>query len=974
MKTLREFYQEHQGKVSDKWSLYLDEYDRVFQPYRDQPVRLLEIGIQNGGSLEIWSQYFPRAEALVGCDINEKCKALEYGDDRISVIVENANNDSAEQAILAESPTFDIIIDDGSHTSGDIVHSFSRYFPHLNEGGVFVAEDLHCSYWQEFGGGLFDPYSSISFFKHLADLVNFEHWGVDKDRSELLDLFADKYQVRFEEAQLGSIHSVEFINSMCVIKKCATEANTLGQRHIKGVDAYVVELQEAFSNSFITTSIRPDQHGNPLSNTVLHPAQELDLLRLDLAKAKDDLAIAAKQIAKSEELLRERNSQVAAIESELSEKKSIISDLLLSTSWKVTAPLRLMMMLLRKPVRVIRLCFSAVTLAGGAGPAFAKARRLWKENGFQGLLRGYHYVATRSTNSGHLGRNNYAEWVRQYDSYSESDLLKIKDEIDQWDEKPLISIVMPVYNPNLEWFRQAVSSVMDQPYGNWELCIADDKSTNPGIHDFLKKLRAEDPRVKVFLRETNGHISKASNSALSMAEGDWIALMDQDDLLAKTALYWVARSIRENPDGKLFYSDEDKVDEVGVRSRPYFKCDWNKYLFYSHNLITHLGVYSADIVTEIGGFRGGVDGAQDYDLALRFIERVPESSIVHIPRILYHWRSHENSTASGIEAKSYAIAAGQKAISDHFERVGISATVLPADCGYRVKYCLPEIPPSVSIIVPTRNGLEFLKPCIESIYEKTDYDNYEIIIVDNGSDDAQCIEYLKSLEAASNRVRVLRDDRPFNYSSLNNYAVGHAKGDILLLLNNDVEVIEKDWLGEMVSIACQPDVGAVGAKLLYSDETIQHAGVVLGLGSAAGHVHQHFHRNDPGYSGRLSLINQYSAVTAACLAVRKESYEKVEGLDEREFAVAYNDVDFCLKLADCGLKNVYTPYAVLFHHESKSRGYEDTPEKVKRFENEKSALQRKWLKYIDYDPCYNPNLTADHGDFSLGWPPRVKNR
>lgn len=962
MKTLRQFYHEHEGKVSDKWNLYLDEYDRLFQPYRDKAVRLLEIGVQNGGSLDVWSKYFSEADALVGCDINEKCKALEYEDKRISVIVNDANSEEAEKAILAKSPSFDVVIDDGSHTSEDIVQSFARYFPHLSEGGVYVAEDLHCSYWQEFGGGLFDPHSSISFFKHLSDLVNYEHWGIKKERSDLLDLFSQKYGVYLDESELASIHSVEFVNSMCVVKKCSPNANILGERHIVGFEAAVVEGQKSLSGSYIAES---EQSQNPNSNNAVHPALELEQLKRDLPGLQHKLEVS------SAELEGARN-KTQVLESQLGEQAQTIYALINSTSWQLTAPLRLVGKICKKPIRLVKMMLAALSLAGGFRPALRKALNLWKKEKWSGLLRGYHYVATRSDASEGFDRNNYSKWISQFDALDKKARSQIAEDIQSFTSKPLLSIVMPVYNANVTWLDEAIESVRGQLYENWELCIADDHSTNPELLRYLKEKQAKDPRIKVVFREENGHISAASNSALEVASGDWVLLLDQDDLLSEQAFYWVVRAIHENPDSKLLYSDEDKINESGVRHNPYFKSDWNRSLFYSQNMICHLGVYSREIVDRIGGFREGFEGAQDHDLALRFIECVADHEIVHIPRVLYHWRVHPQSTAGGADAKPYAVIAGERAIQEHLDRSNINADVSSDAYGYRVKYRLPDALPRVSLVIPTRNGLDLVRTCIESIISKTTYPDFEIILVDNGSDDPECLRYFSDIEEKYDCVRVKRDDRPFNYSALNNSAVEEATGEIIGLVNNDIEVIEPDWLSEMVSIAIQPDVGAVGAKLLYPDNRVQHAGVVIGLGGVAGHGHLKYHSDDPGYFSRLNVISEYSAVTAACLLVKKADFERVGGLNEENLSIAFNDVDLCLKLKNLGLRNIWTPYALLYHHESATRGYEDNPEKVARFNREAQYMRDTWGEYIAHDPCYSPNLTLTASDFSLAWPPRLQ--
>ena len=541
---------------------------------------------------------------------------------------------------------------------------------------------------------------------------------------------------------------------------------------------------------------------------------------------------------------------------------------------------------------------------------------------------------------------------------------------DAFENNPLLSIVMPVFNPNRVLLEAALASVYAQSYPHWELCIADDASTYIDIAPLLQKHAHADARVKVHARVVNGHISAASNSALALAHGDWIVLLDHDDLLDPHALLWIVDAINKQPECRMIYSDEDKTDETGERSDPYFKPEWNQDLFYSQNMFSHLGVYHADLVRAVGGFRVGYEGSQDYDLALRCIERIKPSQIHHIPRVLYHWRMHAQSTAQSINAKPYAMLAGARALNDHFSRTGVDALADSVGYGYRVRYALPAVLPLVSLIIPTRNGLKLLRQCVQSILNKTTYANFEILIVDNGSNDAATLRYLKGL-SADNRIRVLRDDRPFNYSQLNNTAVLQARGDVLGLVNNDIEVISPDWLTEMVSHAVRPGVGAVGARLWYADNTLQHAGVVLGLEGFAGHVHRYLPRGNVGYCGRAALTQSFSAVTGACLVVKKSSYLQVGGLNETDLAVACNDIDFCLKLLKAGYRNLWTPWADLYHHESSTRGFDDTPEKLARSKKEVAYMWQHWGDMLRNDPAYSPNLTLDASDFGLAWPPRL---
>jgi glycosyltransferase involved in cell wall biosynthesis len=564
---------------------------------------------------------------------------------------------------------------------------------------------------------------------------------------------------------------------------------------------------------------------------------------------------------------------------------------------------------------------------------------------------------------------SYSDWIKEFNISANETHINMRNYFFK-NNIPIISVVIASYPDSAEKLESVIASIQSQSYFNWELCIADDASTDPEIRVLLERHAKEDQRIKLVFHEQNGHISASSNSALALAQGEWIVLLDHDDILAEDALFRVVEAINSNSDCRMIYSDEDKIDEAGVRSDHYFKCDWNQDLFYSQNMFSHLGVYRADLVREVGGFREGLEGSQDYDLALRCIERIAPGQIHHIPRVLYHWRMHADSTAHSSDAKPYAMVAGERALNEHFERIGVDARAEPVGYGYRVRYALPESLPLVSLIIPTRNGLKLLRQCMESIFEKTTYPHYEVMIVDNGSDDPAALRYLKML-ALDTRVRVLRDDRPFNYSALNNAAVALARGEIVGLLNNDVEVINGDWLSEMVSHALRPEVGAVGARLWYADDTLQHAGVVLGIHGIAGHVHRFLPRGDVGYCGRASLIQSFSAVTGACLVVRKSIYQAVGGLNEIELQVACNDIDFCLKLREAGYRNIWTPYAELYHHESASRGFDDTPEKQARSAKENAYMRQRWGDLLLNDPAYSPNLTLDAEDFGLAWPPRV---
>ncbi len=558
----------------------------------------------------------------------------------------------------------------------------------------------------------------------------------------------------------------------------------------------------------------------------------------------------------------------------------------------------------------------------------------------------------------------YQRWFKQnYPQPEDYDI--IKSQVLALDYQPTISVIVPVYNPEGHFLQQAIESVVEQIYPNWELCLADDCSTKPYVKSVLDEYSQKDKRIKVVYRDQNGHISEASNSALEIASGEYIALLDHDDLLAPHALAEVVKLLNQHPEADFIYSDEDKVNEQNVHQDPFFKPDWCPDSFLARMYTCHLGVYRRSLVTEVGNFRVGFEGSQDYDLVLRVTEKTDK--IFHIPNVLYHWRIHLESTAAESEAKPYATEAAQKAISEAIARRGEpgKVTTHPVFAGvYTVRYDIKEYK-LVSIIIPTKDLADTLDICLKSIFAQTTYPNYEVVVIDNGSTKAEtfkCFEYWQQQQPE--RFKCYTYNIPFNYSQINNYAVEQAVGDYLLFLNNDTEVITPDWIEALVEQAQRKSIGAVGSLLLYPDDTVQHAGVVLGIGGVAGHSHKNFPVTEPGYISRLISTNNYSAVTAACLMCRREVFEEVGGF-ETKLAVAFNDVDFCLKMVSRGYRNIYLPHVVLYHYESKSRGYENTPAKQARFAREINYMKQTWGHICDRDPCYNPNLTQSYEDYSL---------
>ena len=1085
MKSLYQLYREHDGKVSDKWTHYLRVYDRLFAPLRNRSLTILEIGVQNGGSLEIWAKYFPAASVLVGCDINPDCQKLEYDDPRIKLIVGDANADDIERQISSVADAYDIIIDDGSHLSSDIVRSFVRYFPKLKPDGIYVAEDMHCSYWREYLGGLYSPYSSMAFFKRLADIINHEHWGTPKSISTVCPGLCRRYSVDLDAAVCATVGTIEFSNSMVVVQRCAADRGMLGKRVVAGKSAAIEPSPLDFDRAYGSV---PCQQSNQWAMLKSPPEEQWDYLdeyvmalKEQVSNQNKELDDARREGADSEARFRGLSARVDAMEA--------------SISWKLTAPLRFLgrqlgrlvsrddgLSFVRLPLEALAILTSPLFDIGYyrasypvPGPAWL-ARfhflttgcrlgynpnplfdikyyldmnpeiRVARWNPFAHYLRcgarqgrrphplvalqprqqdtgrqgngecpiAHFYrevLGETRTAAGHMKRlfdtfglerdvgedegelglrwleetirsrlasrpdtvepNDYQTWVTWYRTITPTMRRIIKLAVSRMEQPPLISVVMPTFNSNPDWLEQAICSVCNQLYPHWELCIADDASTDARVAALLGKYSARDRRIKVAFRETNGHIAECSNSALALATGDWIVLLDHDDVLAEDALYQVAKGIGQNPDVEMIYSDEDKVDEKGNTFAAYFKPDWNLDLFYSQNCFSHLGCYKKSLVEQAGGFRAGYEGSQDYDLALRCLAFVRSGQIRHIPAVLYHWRVHQESTACDASAKPYAMKAGEKALNDHFQRQNIRGKVALQEFGYRASYEMPHPIPLVSIIIPVHNGYPLFRKCIESLLNETSYLHYELIIIDNQSDDPLLLSYLHELSGQKNTT-ILFDDRPFNFSALNNLAVKRAHGEYVALVNSDTEIISADWLVEMVSVASQPGVGAVGARLLYPDQRLQHGGLVLGLGGGvAGHVHKGFARCDPGYFGRAALRHSVSAVTGACLVVKRALYDEVGGLDEVHLPVSYNDVDFCLKVKSRGYRNVWTPYAELIHHESASRGYECSQEKLDRLKREAEWMKSRWGEWLLNDTCYSPNLSLDYENCSLAWPPRT---
>lgn len=587
---------------------------------------------------------------------------------------------------------------------------------------------------------------------------------------------------------------------------------------------------------------------------------------------------------------------------------------------------------------------------------FQKTLRYWKNYGLKNTIK---KVCQKL--SGQRDYGNYEDFLKKY-GVKEEELARQRQEV--FENGPCFSIAVPLYQTKEKYLGEMIESVQAQTYTNWELCLADGSGREHSLQPVVGEYIAKDKRIKYCLLDSNEGIAGNTNEALKMADGDFVVLTDHDDLLSPEALYQCAKAVQKEPQTDVIYSDEDKVDMSGKKFfEPHFKSDYNIDLLCTMNYICHLFVVRKDVMERAGLFESCYDGAQDHDFILRCTEKAEH--IVHIPKVLYHWRCHAQSTSENPESKLYAFENGCKAVKAHYDRIGIPAEVEqgPFYGMYRTHYLWKE-QPLVSILIPNKDHVTDLKKCMDSIEEKSTYRNFEFIIVENNSTEEETFAYYKEIEKRDN-VRVLYYKEDFNYSRINNFGAKEANGEYVLLLNNDTEMIEPDSIKEMLDVCMRPDVGIVGAKLIFEDNTIQHAGVIIGFGGVAGHAFIGQDRDDNGYFSRIISVQDLSAVTAACLMVRRSVFDEVEGLNE-EFKVAFNDIDFCLKVRKAGYLVVYNPYAQFYHYESKSRGQEDSADKVARFQQETGLFGERWGELLENgDPYYNPNLTLDKADFSL---------
>lgn len=936
MSELLNLYKTHAGKVSDRWLSYLKHYDRLFAPWRDRPLRLLEIGIQNGGSLEIWGGYFPQAQLLVGCDINPLCENLIYEDSRVHVIVGDASSDDTERRITAYSPEWDIVIEDGSHRSGHIIDAFARFFPRVSEGGMFIAEDLHCSYWREFEGGLADPLSSISFFKRLADLVNYEHWGVSLSRSEYFAVFAAHYGCHFDEEALSQVHTVEFVNSQCVVRKREVADNRLGPRFIVGTIEQVSSGAKEYDG---TESRALDQTHNPWSDPKLvnftdgerfvarfgttevsaldnMPKSPLDLEQIrcldeQFAQLLKDLAardLTLKQLA-DEKLIRElenaqkideyraaqldlmatvkaRDEQIAALLVAQSKPSALIGRVIERVANKLL-PQRS----LRRQAVIRMLSFLVSLYRYGLFGALRSPRDVAEDSSLT------HDVVSSSS----LAQpQNFAAWIRAYEP-DEAELSRQRLASAPYNpESPLFSVIVPVYKIPSAVLEVTIASVRNQTWQDWEMCIAYADLDNADNLARLQQLALEEPRLKVRRLDENGGISRNSNAALEIACGEFIVLLDHDDELTPWALHDMAARIASVKDADFLYSDKDSINASGtLRQNPLFKPSWSPEMMFSVNYLTHLNVMRRSIVLAVGGWNPETDGAQDWDIFFRVAEK--SRRIERVPSIHYHWRIIAGSTATGIGAKPYALLGQLRALEMRVQRLGLAASVLPSqDSGYHLLWHL-EARPQVDVIL--HGECSDVASAISQVIEQCEGMLASVTLCWTGLREPPLISNQLASGISFTVVRSPEGDK----TSMIATALATGSAPAVLLLDLAVRRLARHSLRDLAGwVLKHPEIGFSSALVLLDDNTVVEAGRIVGSSGEAQPLFRGMPLRHWGTFGGPLWYRNVSAAGDTAIAFKRDRLQlsKYQGVPWQRAIVA-----ICADVRSTDRRGVVVPHA-----------------------------------------------------------------
>ena len=914
---------------------------------------------------------------LYGSEILEELRT--YHDSRYKGFSQLIQSRFEEALDYFSDGSIDLIHIDGCHTYDAIKHDFKAWLPKMSQRGIVLFHDINVherdfgawKFWEEVaehypcfefkhGYGLGVLAVGVEVPEEVLAFLNMRGQEVvtaTKLYSYLGDKIALVHQLQSRDEQVTELNSTLQARDIQI-----AELNGALQAR----DTQITELNGALqARDTQITELNGALQARDTQITELNSA--LQSRDTQITELTSTLQSRDTQITELNSALQSRDTQIIELTSTLQSRDTQITELTSTLQSRDTQIIELTSTLQSRDTQIIELTstlqsmqqsivwrllmkyhsgFVERMLSHGTG------RRKLYDLGIIGLrtIVNEGWKSFWWKYSQHMKQNDYDLWI-QTNEPTKKELRMISEECKNFEYKPKISIITPVWNTDERWLRMAIQSVIDQVYSNWELCIAEGGSTNPHVKTILQEYAEKDERIILKFLPKNKGIVGNSNEAISLATGEYIAFLDHDDMLAPFALYGVIKMLNKNTHLDFIYSDEDKIDDNGRRFNPFFKPDWSPDLLLSCGYTNHLGIYRRKIVNQIGMLRERFEYSQDYDMLLRFTEVINKQNIGHISKILYHWRQIPGSTATDPYAKDgKVVMAAKKALQDALDRRKIKGTVLDGKwpSSYRVKREIKG-EPLVSIIIPTKDQLQFLKKCIDSINEKTTYENYEVIVVDNNSVNPETLDYLNDLD-----ICVLKYNKTFNFSKINNFAARHANGDYLIFLNNDIEVISPNWIQTMLEHAQRSEVGAVGCKLLYPDKSIQHTGVILGLSpdpvtGVAGHIYRGLHYGDIGYFGLLDTIRNYSAVTAAAMMVRTTHFIEVGGFNE-DLAVCYNDVDFCLRLRDKGYLIVYTPYAELYHYESVSRGHEINV-------NEAHYMLKKWGDNIKSDPYYNSNLS-----------------
>lgn len=905
MSELLTLYDNHKGKLSDRWSFYLAQYEHVLAPWRDKDIRLLEIGIQNGGSLEIWGQYFPRATKLVGCDVDPLCAQLRYEDPRIAVVVADASSDQGFREIAAHAASYDIVIDDGSHRSSHIVQSFARYFPLVKEGGLFIAEDLHCSYWQEFEGGLAYPLSSMAFFKFLADVVNEEHWGVPLDGRALLADFERAYGCRFEESELRKVHSVEFANSMCIIRKKPEAENLLGPRHIVGEIEQVSTGARRYDR---TESHAIDQSSNIWSGLTKTPAgtageygpsgawHRIQSLEQEVAQGRQDSAETARQVERLQLRLQQLEFQEEGLYQLLKAKDAHIAELVAAQSTysarlgRVIARSGAMVLPLEsRPRRALKKVFKASERAirGASAPA-AGVPAPAPVPPTKGAIvqRGATAIP-----------DDFAQWIAAFEP-TDADLQAQRAASPAHrPEAPLFSIILPVYKVPAGVLRATIASLKAQTWQDWEACIAFADDVSAENYRALQELAAADPRLRVELLTENGGISRNSNTALAMARGEFVALLDHDDEFTPWALHDMAAAIARHPAADFLYSDKDSINANGtVRQHALFKPEWSPEMLYSVNYLTHLNVMRRTCLQQVGGWRPETDGAQDWDLFIRVAEVARE--VRRVQGIGYHWRIIEGSTSTGIAAKPYAALGQLRTLQDWVRRQGLPAAIAQdAESGFRVNWNWPD-EARVDVILYGAVSAERVRELVAALRREFGHRIATLSIVRGGA----------ALFAGEEGIREISCTGSSDLGAAMHRAAAAGQAPSVIVL----DMAAKEWVpGSLLELCAwtllHPQIGFAAPLLLDTPRSVVEAGRVLGRDLKTQPLFRDMPLRHWGPLGGPLWYRNVSAASPVALSVKRS----VWGLSSGTAALAWTDActALCKAANEAGLRGVVTPYA-----------------------------------------------------------------